>query len=186
MVNLVGVLMSKNFKPLPARLLMAIIFLNSSPGWANSNDDCCQPNGTLKNGKSAHGRPVMVSQHVPEPKPAAKGSMIAPADRSLTPLTIPFTVTGEVVDSWCYASQVMGSGRGETHKPCGLACAHGGVTLGIVDDNGKLYIAAKSKAYTGCKELLTPFIAKRVKASGWLATKGGSNIMKIGKVELAK
>jgi hypothetical protein len=107
-------------------------------------------------------------------------------ERGLKPLAKTFTVTGEVVDAWCYASQVMGAGRGEAHKPCGLACAHGGVTIGIVDDTGKLYIAAKSKGFTGCKDLLTPFMAKRVTIIGWLATKGGSNILKVQKVELAK
>ena len=106
-------------------------------------------------------------------------------ERGLRPLAQPFSVVGEVVDSWCYASQVMGSGRGEAHKPCGLACAYGGVTMGIVDDTGKLYIAAKSKGFTGCKDLLVPYMAKRVKVTGWLATKGGSNILKIQSVELA-
>jgi len=113
-------------------------------------------------------------------------AMIPLRERGLRPMAKPFSVTGEVVDTWCYASQVMGSGRGEAHKPCALACAHGGVTMGIVDDEGTLYIAAKSKAFNGCKELLIPFMARRVKVSGWLATKGGSNIMKIQKVELAK
>ena len=112
--------------------------------------------------------------------------LIPISERGLKPLAKPFTVTGEVVDTWCYASQVMGAGRGEAHKPCALACGHGGVTLGIVDDQGTLFIGAKTKAFTGCKELLLPFIAKRVKATGWLATKGGSNIMKIQTVELAK
>jgi hypothetical protein len=102
------------------------------------------------------------------------------------PLTKPIELTGEVVDSWCYSSQVMGPGRGDRHKACGLACAHGGVTLGIVDDNGILYIAAKHQGYTGCKELLIPFMAKRVKVVGWLAEKGGCKILKIRTVQEVK
>jgi hypothetical protein len=119
-----------------------------------------------------------------QPSPAR--ALIPANERGLRPLAKPFSVTGEVVDSWCYASQVMGGGRGEAHKPCALACGHGGVTLGIVDDQGTLYVAVKSRAYNGCNQLLLPFVAKRVKATGWLATKGGSNIMKIQTVELAK
>jgi hypothetical protein len=104
----------------------------------------------------------------------------------LPPLAKPIEIVGEVVDSWCYSSQTMGEGRGERHKACGLACAYGGVTLGIVDDQGTLYIAAKHKGYTGCKELLTPFMAKRVKVKGWLGTKGGCKILKIVSVEEVK
>ena len=106
----------------------------------------------------------------------------------LLPKVKPIVITGEVVDAWCFSSQVMGSGRGEKHKACGLACAHGGVTLGIVDDNGTLYIAAKRefRGYKGCNELLTPLMAKRVKVVGWLATKGGCNVIKIKTVEESK
>ncbi|HEY9677946.1 MAG TPA: hypothetical protein V6C76_08045 [Drouetiella sp.] len=99
------------------------------------------------------------------------------------PRAKPFEVTGEVVDSWCFTSQTMGPGRGENHKACGLACAAGGVTLGIVDDSGTLYIAAKHKGYQGCKDLLMPFMARRVHAVGWLAQAGGCNIMKINSVK---
>lgn len=92
-------------------------------------------------------------------------------------------ITGEVVDTWCYTSHVMGPGRGPKHKACALACAHGGVTLGIVDDKDVLYIAAKHRGYTGCKELLTPFVAKRVKVICWVAKRGGCNVIKIKSVE---
>jgi hypothetical protein len=112
--------------------------------------------------------------------------LIPREQRSIRPITKPFVVIGEVVDTWCYTSQTMGSGRGAAHKPCALACIGGGVTPGIVDDHGTLYIAAKYKAYTGCKELLMPYTAKRVKVTGWLASKGGCNVIKILKVELVK
>jgi hypothetical protein len=101
------------------------------------------------------------------------------------PVSKEFEVEGEVVDAWCFASKTMGPGRGPRHEACGLACARGGVTIGIVDDAGNLYIAAKYKGYTGCKDLLVPFVAKRVHVVGWLAQTGGCNILKIKKVELA-
>jgi hypothetical protein len=103
-----------------------------------------------------------------------------------TPIAKPIELTGEVVDAWCYSSQVMGPGRGPKHKACALACAHGGVTLGIVDDQGTLYIAAKHKGFTGCQELLMPYVAKRVKIVGWIAHKGGCNVLKIKSVTEAK
>lgn len=156
---------------------------------ASEPDDCCKAsNGKIQASKSnIQKQPVLLVQGANNKQTQSQaGSLIAPQDRKLRPMVERLSITGEVVDTWCYASQVMGSGRGDVHKPCGLACGHGGVTMGIVDDQGTLYIAAKSKGYTGCKELLLPFMAKRVTATGWLATKGGSKIMKIQKVELAK
>jgi len=97
----------------------------------------------------------------------------------------PITIAGEVVDTWCYASQTMGIGKGPGHKPCALACAHGGVTLGILEDvTDKLYIAAKSsQPYQGCQDLLIPLIGEHVIVSGWLAERGGCRILKIKSVE---
>lgn len=104
----------------------------------------------------------------------------------LIPATKKIEMVGEVVDAWCYASQVMGPGRGEKHKACALACIHGGVSAGILDEKtGELFIAAKHKGYTGCKDLLLPFVAKRVLVKGWIARKGGCNLIKIQEVKLA-
>jgi len=96
------------------------------------------------------------------------------------------TIVGEVVDSWCYASGVMGDGRGEKHKKCARLCVGGGVTAGILADDGTLYIAAKHKAYNGCAGLLLPYVATRVKVKGWLADRGGIKLLKINSVEPVK
>src|SRR5258708_6062122 len=95
------------------------------------------------------------------------------------PVATPIVVNGEVVDSWCYASKTVGDGRGAEHGNCARACAHGGVTLAIVDDQGTMYIAAKHKAYSGCQALLEPYVAKRVQIKGYLAKTGGCNVLKI-------
>jgi len=100
------------------------------------------------------------------------------------PETEPIVVTGEVVDAWCYASQTMGAGHGPVHQACAVACVGGGVTPGILDDKGVLWLCVKHKAYTGCKEILFPFVARRVKVTGWAAHKGGCNVLKVEKVEL--
>ncbi|GEM_PF-3306557 len=97
----------------------------------------------------------------------------------------PVTISGEVVDTWCYASQTMGPGKGPSHKPCALACAYGGVTLGILEDRtDKLYVAAKSsEPYQGCQELLIPYVGDHVTITGWLAERGGCRILKVKTVE---
>ena len=93
-------------------------------------------------------------------------------------------VIGEVVDAWCYASQTMGPGRGPGHKACALACAHGGVSIGILEDGTKnLYVAAKYKGFQGCQDLLIPYMGEKVKAVGWVGDLGGCRMLKIKTVE---
>ncbi len=96
--------------------------------------------------------------------------------------TRPIELVGEVVDAWCWSSGVMGEGRGEKHKACGLLCVLGGVSSGIVDDKGKLYICAKSKAYKGCAELMGRFVGKRVRVKGWISERGGCSLLKVSDV----
>lgn len=108
--------------------------------------------------------------------PARGGGALDPA---VKPQAQPIQVDGEVVDAWCYASKAVGNGRGAEHAQCANACAHGGVTLGIVDEKGNLYIAAKYKAYQGCQHILEPFVAKRVHVNGWVARLGGCQLLKI-------
>jgi len=138
-------------------LLLGIVFLSGI---------CCEP----------------ASAERPRPQSEIPGEK-----QRLLPATKKVEMTGEVVDAWCYASQVMGPGRGEKHKACALACIHGGVSAGILDEKtGELFVAAKHKGYTGCKDLLLPFVAKRVTVKGWIARKGGCNLIKIQEVKLAK
>jgi hypothetical protein len=99
------------------------------------------------------------------------------------PNTEQIEVIGEVVDSWCYASKSVGTGRGAEHKKCAETCILGGVSAGILDDKGNLYIAAKSRAYQGANRMLLPFTAKKVLVKGWVSRAGGSQLLKIDSVE---
>ena len=49
------------------------------------------------------------------------------------------TVTGEVIDSWCYLTEIM-CPLGTAHHQCAIWCAAGGIPVGILDDQGKVYI----------------------------------------------
>jgi hypothetical protein len=96
-------------------------------------------------------------------------------------------VQGEVVDAWCYASQTMGPGRGMGHLACATACVGGGVTAGILEDKTEiLYIAAKYKGYQGCRELLLPYIGKKVVVYGYVGDLGGNRLLKISSVKLVE
>lgn len=49
------------------------------------------------------------------------------------------TVSGELVDTWCYVSEIMFS-VGTAHHQCAVWCAVGGIPVSIKDANGDVYI----------------------------------------------
>jgi len=54
------------------------------------------------------------------------------------------TITGELMDTWCYTSQIMGPSDfviGTSHHVCAVWCAAGGIPVGLLDkDDGKIYM----------------------------------------------
>ena len=54
------------------------------------------------------------------------------------------TITGEVMDTWCYVSQIMGGSDfvvGSTHHVCAVWCAAGGIPVGLLDkSDGQIYM----------------------------------------------
>ncbi|MCB2011886.1 MAG: hypothetical protein KDF64_15040 [Geminicoccaceae bacterium] len=55
----------------------------------------------------------------------------------------PVTLEGEVIDSWCYLSGVMGGPDavvGSAHHTCALWCAAGGIPVGLLTDDGTVYL----------------------------------------------
>jgi hypothetical protein len=51
-------------------------------------------------------------------------------------------VTGEIIDTWCYLTQIMFS-EGTAHHQCAIWCAVGGVPVGILDKEGNVYVVLK-------------------------------------------
>lgn len=52
------------------------------------------------------------------------------------------TVTGEVIDTWCYYSGVMGGPDavvGSAHHTCALWCSAGGIPIGLLTEDGEVY-----------------------------------------------
>ena len=55
-------------------------------------------------------------------------------------------VTGEMIDTWCYFSGVMGGPDavvGSAHHTCALWCSAGGIPVGMLADDGTVYIVIK-------------------------------------------
>ena len=53
------------------------------------------------------------------------------------------TVEGEVIDTWCYYSGVMGGPDavvGTAHHTCALWCAAGGIPVGLLAEDGTVYM----------------------------------------------
>ena len=56
------------------------------------------------------------------------------------------TVTGEIIDTWCYYSGVMGgpdSVVGSAHHTCALWCSAGGIPIGLLTEDGTVYTVLK-------------------------------------------
>jgi len=55
-------------------------------------------------------------------------------------------ITGEIIDTWCYFSGVMGGPdavRGSAHHTCAMWCAAGGIPVGVVAEDGTVYMVLK-------------------------------------------
>jgi len=56
------------------------------------------------------------------------------------------TITGELIDTWCYVSQIMGGSDfivGSAHRTCALWCSAGGIPVGLLGQDGKIYMVLK-------------------------------------------
>ena len=55
-------------------------------------------------------------------------------------------ITGEIIDTWCYYSGVMGGPEavvGSAHHTCALWCSAGGIPVGLLGDDGEVYMVLK-------------------------------------------
>lgn len=56
------------------------------------------------------------------------------------------TITGEFIDTWCYFSGVMGGPDavvGSAHHTCALWCSAGGIPVGLLTEDGTVYMVLK-------------------------------------------
>ncbi|MEL7259435.1 MAG: hypothetical protein AAFN80_16630 [Pseudomonadota bacterium] len=55
-------------------------------------------------------------------------------------------VKGEIIDTWCYYSGVMGGPDavvGSAHHTCALWCSAGGIPVGLLGEDGQVYMVLK-------------------------------------------
>lgn len=52
------------------------------------------------------------------------------------------SVTGEIIDTWCYVTEIMYA-LGTAHHKCAVWCAVGGIPVSIKGDDDKVYMVLK-------------------------------------------
>ena len=93
------------------------------------------------------------------------------------------TVTGEILDMKCY----MTSGaHGENHKDCAAMCIKGGAPMGILADDGKVYLLIEGKNDSGAFEEAKKYAGETVTVTGTLSEKNGVQALIVSEVKSKK
>jgi len=87
-------------------------------------------------------------------------------------------ITGEAIDTWCYFSGVMGGSDavvGSAHHTCALWCAAGGIPVGLLADDGTVYMVLKLEADDRMNggDTLLDLQSERIVADGILYERDG-------------
>jgi hypothetical protein len=96
-------------------------------------------------------------------------------------------VTGEIIDTWCYFSGVMGGPdavTGSAHHTCAMWCAAGGIPVGLLADDGTIYMVMKwdgDPAVVGGDSILK-VQSHKLAADGMLHVRDGINYLLVSEV----
>lgn len=97
------------------------------------------------------------------------------------------TVTGELIDTWCYYSGVMGGPDavvGSAHHTCALWCSAGGIPVGLLAEDGTVYMVLKvgDDANTNGGDTLLSMASDTITADGLVYRRDGLNYIVVEKV----
>ena len=92
-------------------------------------------------------------------------------------------VVGEVIDSWCYLTEIMYP-EGSAHHLCAIWCAAGGIPVAIKGDDGKVYFVLKlgDDSSSVANPAVLEIQSHQVKVSGDLYVRDGLNYLLISQV----
>lgn len=96
-------------------------------------------------------------------------------------------IRGEIIDTWCYYSGVMGSTDavvGSAHHTCALWCSAGGIPVGLLGEDGQVYMVLKIEGddqSAGGDTQLT-LASHDITADGMLYKRDGLNYLVVEKV----
>lgn len=96
-------------------------------------------------------------------------------------------ITGEIMDTWCYFSGVMGGPDavvGTAHHTCALWCSAGGIPVGLLAEDGTVYMVLKieedDQSASGDTQLR--LASHSVTADGMLYKRDGLNYLVVEEV----
>ena len=112
---------------------------------------------------------------------ALAGVALASAAGAATPKRV--QVTGEVIDSWCYITEIMYA-EGSAHHQCALWCAAGGIPVGILGDDGAVYMVLTFEAdpTSVANPAVLEIQTHKVKVDGDLYVRDGINYLLVNQV----
>lgn len=96
-------------------------------------------------------------------------------------------VTGEIIDTWCYYSGVMGGPDavvGTAHHACALWCSAGGIPVGLLTEDGTVYMVLKiaQDANSASGDTQLSLAAHTVTADGMFFQRDGLNYLVVNDV----
>ncbi len=96
-------------------------------------------------------------------------------------------VKGELIDTWCYYSGVMGGPDavvGSAHHTCALWCSAGGIPVGLLAEDGTVYMVLKidDDDQSAGGDTALRMAAHTVEADGMLYERDGLNYLVVSAV----
>ncbi|MGK7754688.1 hypothetical protein [Roseovarius sp. C03] len=96
-------------------------------------------------------------------------------------------VRGEIIDTWCYYSGVMGGPDavvGTAHHTCALWCSAGGIPVGLLGDDGEVYMVLKIEGdgASASGDTQLRLASHEVTADGMLYRRDGLNYLVVEEV----
>lgn len=92
-------------------------------------------------------------------------------------------VTGELIDTWCYVTEIMYS-VGTAHHQCAVWCAVGGIPVSVLGEDGKVYVVLKVEAddKSVANDRLIRIQTHKVTVNGDLYQRDGVNYLVVTQV----
>ncbi|WP_300547849.1 hypothetical protein [Roseovarius sp.] len=96
-------------------------------------------------------------------------------------------VKGEIIDTWCYYSGVMGGPDavvGSAHHTCALWCSAGGIPVGLLAEDGTVYMVLKIEgdANSAGGDTQLKLASHEITADGMFYRRDGLNYLVVEKV----
>jgi len=92
-------------------------------------------------------------------------------------------LTGEVIDTWCYLSEIMYA-EGTAHHQCAIWCAAGGVPIGLLAEDGQVYfiVGFEGRSTTLADPRLLEIQTHRITVDGSVYERDGLKYLTVSEV----